>query len=117
MENNLEKNVPYGPIDLDGGSKINTLKIEVKHVNGAMKVDFTPCEVKDGCYTVHYDGKKEHQGFYITLYQGRKSSKKLETMANALWPYTDRIVELFSKGEYESIVRIVKGIANDLNIK
>jgi len=118
MEDNLTKIVPYGPIDLHDNFTINHIKIEVKYWDHRIKVDITPIMINDISYSVHYDGKQEHQGFFVNVLQcSRKSNKKMDLIARALWPYTDRIVELFGQGKFAEITNIITALVKDLNLK
>lgn len=119
-EDNLTKVLPYGPIDVQGNFTINHIKIEVKYWEHRIKVDITPIKIdeRNGLYSVLYDGKKEHQGFFVNVLQcSRKSPKKMDLIARAIWPYTDRIVELFGQGKFAEIANMITELVKDLNIK
>jgi len=119
-EDNLTKVLPYGPIEVHDNFTINNIKIEVKYWDNRIKVDITPImlDEKNGSYSVHYDGKQEHQGFFVPVLQcSRKSPKKMDLIARALWPYTDRIVELFGQGKFAEIANMITELVKDLNLK
>lgn len=116
MEDRLEKIIPYGPIELDGGFVINYIRIGVHHWNGATIFDLTPCNKTDGIMSIRYDGKTEHQGFKIVVGNGRKSKKKLEKLADVLWKETDTIVSMFSEKRYSGIIELVKKTVGELGL-
>ena len=119
-EDNLTKVLPYGPIEVNDNFTINHIKIEVKYWDHKVKVDITPIMIDEryGSYSVHYDGKQEHQGFFVNVLQcSRKSPKKMDLIARALWPYTDRIVELFGQGKFAEIANMITELVKDLNLK
>lgn len=119
----FEITVPYGPVTVHENHTINRLRIKVQHNKGdrSVRVDITPIKYDEEwhSYSILYDGKREHQGFYVTVLTGqtRKSPKKLGLIYSALTPYTDRIADLFLQGEYGSIANMVTELVKDLDIK
>lgn len=117
-EDNLTKVLPYGPIEVHDNFTINHIKIEVNYWDYMIRVNITPIMIDDISYSICYDGKREHQGFFVTALQcSRKSPKKMDMIARALWPYTDRIVELFGQGKFIEIANMITELVKDLNIK
>lgn len=119
----FEITVPYGPVTVHENHTINRLRIKVQHVKGdrSVRVDITPIEYDEEwhSYSILCDGKREHQGFYVTVLTGqmRKPTKKMSLIFSALTPYTSRIADLFLQGEYGSIANTITELVKDLDIK
>lgn len=123
------------PINV-GGRSLTHIRLEVQHDKGGMswgtgeyhktgiKVNLSPIEVS---YTEYggqqhkivgqiYDGKTEHQGFFVFCVPcGRKSEKKMEKVAEAVFPVSDSIVENFLNGNYSVCADII--VSATKNIK
>ena len=101
----LKKDIVIDPvIPIGQYHKINTLRIEIDyqkdgrswltdeyHKKGII-CRVTPMEKSEHGYSVMYDGKLEHQGFYVyCLACERKAPKKMEKIADAILPLSDAI--------------------------
>jgi hypothetical protein len=104
------------PIKVHELKSITHLRIEIDHDKGGMswgtgemhktgiKCNVTPIEKTQYGYSVLYDGKFEHQGFFVFLLDcGRKSPKKMQKVADVILPLADKVTEMFLRGEYREI--------------
>ena len=123
------------PIVVNGNPKLTHIRLEVDHDKGGVswgtgemhktgiKVNVTPIEVSYTEYNgVQYkligqtfDGKTEHQGFFVFCVPcGRKSPKKMEKVAEAVFPIADKIVENFLSGEYSTCADLIVSVTKNI---
>ena len=66
-------------------------------------------------HCVIYDGKLEHQGFYVyCLACERKAPKKMEKIADAILPLSDTIKEKFLNNEFRDIAILITNTVKEL---
>jgi hypothetical protein len=124
--NTLEKEFEIEPI-ITGSvtSSLNYISISIEHDKGGHS--WYTGEIRDTgiifrikpfgrhngtCRTI-IDGKKEHMGFYVFLTPcARKSPKKMQVIADKIFPYGQEIVNLFLEGKYTEIANKVITLAN-----
>ena len=108
------------PVDDGKGFKANTIRIEVKHNIGGHSVFsdsfmrrgitcyVTPINIKDNSYSVLYDGKMKHQGYYVFLKEvGRRSEKQMQKFADSIFPKADEIANMFISGELQKSAKLI----------
>jgi hypothetical protein len=124
----LKKDIVIDPvIQIDQHHKINTLRIEIDHQKDGHSLftgEFhkkgiicrvTPMDKSEyGCGTM-YDGKLEHQGFYVyCLPCERKAPKKMEKIADAILPLSEIIKEKFLNNEFRNIAILITNTVKEL---
>ena len=120
----LRKEIEITPI-----GKLNRLEVEVEHdkggynfYDGSTRRKGIICRVRPlsrigGLNSIIIDGKTEHMGFYVFLVPcDRKSPKKLEKVADVILPMTEKIGEMFVKGEYRAIADMMLSAVGELNL-
>ena len=124
----LKKDIVIDPvIPIGQYHKINTLRIEIDyqkdgrswltdeyHKKGII-CRVTPMDKSEHGHRVMYDGKLEHQGFYVyCLACERKSPKKMEKIADAIFPLSDIIKEKFINNEFRDIAILITNTVKEL---
>ena len=111
------------PIVIDQNHRITAIRLEIKHDKGGFSygtgeyhntgviLNLTPI-CRDprypNSYSVLYDGKTEHQGFFVHLIEcQRKSPKKMQAAADKVLPLGEEIKKLFLEGKYVEIANLV----------
>ena len=124
----LTKDIVIDPvIPIGQHRKINALRIEIDHQKDGHSFltdeyhkkgiicRVTPVEKSEHGYSVFYDGKMEHQGFYVyCLACGRKSPKKMEKIADTILPLSDIIKEKFRNNEFRDIAILITNTVKEL---
>ena len=124
----LKKDIVIDPvIQIDQYRKINMLRIEIDHKKEGYNwftgehhkkgiiCRVTPMDKSEHLYGVMYDGKMEHQGFYVyCLFCERKSPKKMEKIANAIFQLSDIIKEKFLNNEFRDIAILITNTVKEL---
>lgn len=124
----LTKDIVIDPvIPIGQHRKINALRIEIDHQKDGHSLltdeyhkkgiicRVTPVEKSEHGYSVFYDGKMEHQGFYVyCLACGRKSPKKMEKIADAILPLSDIIKEKFLNNKFRDIAILITNAVKEL---
>ena len=118
----LRKDLEIKPIKV-GLCTLNYLRIEVHYTNGGyswfngeyaesgIRVSITPIGMSERTTRTIIDGKIEHQGFNVPIIKcERLSVKKMELAAQKVFPYAEEIRDLFEKGEYYEIVKLIQNI-------
>lgn len=122
----LIKDLAIEPFKI-GNIEINHLRIEISHDKGGhswgtgewrpcgVRADIKPIEKKgpNGCTVIGccYDGKTEHQGFFVHLIDcQRKSPKKIQIAADKVFPHAEEIRDLFLEGKYVEIATLLQNI-------
>ena len=119
-ENRLVRFVPYGPREIHEGMIVDELKVTVKHYEKLIKVDVTPVmrDKRYGGYSVCYSGKIADQGFCIgVLPCPRKSTKKMEKIADKVLPMAEKFAEMFAEGKYQEIVKEIQDAVDASGVK
>ena len=127
---NLSKAVKIDPIIIDDHHKITEIRFEISHDNGGMSLGTgeyrntgVRLDVKPVCrdpkypnsYSVVYDGKPEHQGFFVFLCPcSRKSPKRMQKCADAVMPMADKLTDMFIKGDYVGIAKLAQEATKDI---
>jgi hypothetical protein len=127
---NLSKEVKIDPIIIDDHHKITELKFEISHDSGGFsyatdeyRKTGVRLDVKPVCrdpkypnlYSVVYDGKKEHQGFYVFLCPcSRKSPKRMQKCADAILPMAEKMTDMFINGDYIGIAKLAQEATKDI---
>lgn len=127
---NLSKTVKIDPIIIDDHHKITELKFEISHDSGGvswgtgeMRNSGIRLDVKPVCrdpkypnsYGIIYDGKPEHQGFFVFLCPcSRKSPKRMQKCADAVMPMADTMTDMFIKGNYTGLAGIAQELTKDI---
>ena len=124
----LKKDIVIDPvIPIGQYHKINTLRIEIDyqkdgrswltdeyHKKGII-CRVTPMENTGYGYSIMYDGKLEHPGFYVyCLACERKAPKKMEKIADAILPLSDAIKEKFLNNEFRDIAILITNTIKEL---
>ena len=124
----LKKDIVIDPvIPIGQYHKINTLRIEIDyqkdgrswltdeyHKKGII-CRVTPMDKSEYGHCVMYDGKLEHQGFYVyCLACERKAPKKMEKIAAAILPLSDIIKEKFLNNEFRDIAILITNTVKEL---
>ena len=124
----LKKDIVIDPvIPIGQYHKINTLRIEIDyqkdgrswltdeyHKKGII-CRVTPMDKSEYGHCVMYDGKLEHQGFYVyCLACERKAPKKMEKIADAILPISDPIKENFLNNEFRDIAILITNTVKEL---
>lgn len=123
----LKVELPLEPKAL-GLDKLTHLRIEIDHDKGGfswgtgeyhktgVRCNVTPIEityseyqgVKHKIYGQVFDGKTEHQGFFVHLIEcQRKSPKKMQAAADKVLPLGEEIKKLFLERKYVEIANLV----------
>ena len=120
----LKKDIVIDPvIPIGQYHKINTLRIEIDHKKvftdeyhkKGIICRVTPMENTEYGYSIMYDGKMEHQGFYVyCLACERKAPKKMEKIADAILPLSDIIKEKFLNNEFRDIAILITNTVKEL---
>ena len=124
----LKKDIVIDPvIPIGQYHKINTLRIEIDYQKDGRswlpdeshKKDIicrvTPMDKSEYGHCVMYDGKLEHQGFYVyCLACERKAPKKMEKIADAILPLSDTIKEKFLNNEFRDIAILITNTVKEL---
>ena len=125
----LKKDIVIDPvIPIGQYHKINTLRIEIDyqkdgrswltdeyHKKGII-CRVTPMDKSEYGHRVMYDGKLEHQGFYVyCLACERKAPKKMEKIADAILPLSDTIKEKFLNNEFRDIAILITNTVKELH--
>lgn len=124
----LKKDIVIDPvIPIGQHHTINTLRIEIDHQKEGRSwftgeyhkkgiiCRVTPMENTEYGYSIMYDGKMEHQGFYVyCLACERKSPKKMEKIADAIFPLSDIIKEKFLNNEFRDIAILITNTIKEL---
>ena len=125
----LKKDIVIDPvIPIGQYHKINTLRIEIDyqkdgrswltdeyHKKGII-CRVTPMDKSEYGHCVMYDGKLEHQGFYVyCLACERKAPKKMEKIADAILPLSDTIKEKFLNNEFRDIAILITNTVKELH--
>ena len=128
MEQTLKRVIKLeNEIKVDSLHSLNAIKIEVQHDKGGyswgtgeyhktgIKVDVTPIKQEERSWSVLYDGKKEHQRFFVFVKDcGRKSPKKMQQVADCVLPLSEKIVELFLAGNYCGVADLIVNSCKDV---
>ena len=124
----LKKDIVIDPvIPIGQYHKINTLRIEIDYQKGGRSwltdeyhkkgiiCRVTPMDKSEYGHCVMYDGKLEHQGFYVyCLACERKAPKKMEKIADAILPLSDTIKEKFLNNEFRDIAILITNTVKEL---
>ena len=124
----LKKDIVIDPvIPIGQYHKINMLRIEIDHQKDGHSwftdeyhkkgiiCRVTPMDKSEHGYSVMYDGKLEHQGFYVyCLACERKAPKKMEKIADAILPLSDIIKEKFLNNEFRDIAILITNTVKEL---
>ena len=125
----LKKDIVIDPvIPIGQYHKINTLRIEIDHQKDGRSwltdeyhkkgiiCRVTPMDKSEYGHCVMYDGKLEHQGFYVyCLACERKAPKKMEKIADAILPLSDTIKEKFLNDEFRDIAILITNTVKELH--
>lgn len=124
----LEKLIQLGTPIKCGNRNLTHIKVKVEHDKGGLYwgtgeihesgviTRVTPLEVQEmeieghkyNIYGQIIDGNIEHMGFYVfCLPCKRKSPKKLEKVANAVFPLSQDIVDKFIEGNYTACANMI----------
>ena len=61
-----------------------------------------------------FDGKTEHQGFFVHLIDCKKKSpKKMQFAFDRISPHAEEVKDLFLKGEYCKIADLLTSVVNE----
>ena len=126
----LVKEIEITPIKVNELKTITHLRFEIDHDKGGMslgtgeyhntgvKLNVTPIgrdPKYPNSYSVLYDGRTEHQGFFVFLCPcGRKSPKRMQKCADAIMPMVNEMTELFLKGDYFKVAALAKEATKDI---
>ena len=124
----LKKDIVIDPVIPIGQYRnINALRIEIDHQKDCHSwltdeyhkkgiiCRIMPIEKSEHGYSVMYDGKLEHQGFYVyCLACERKAPKKMEKIADAILPLSDTIKEKFLNNEFVGIAILITNAVKEL---
>ena len=127
---NLSKEIKIDPIVVNELKTITHLRFEIDHDKGGMslstdeyrktgiRLNVTPISRDPkypNSYSVFYDGKKEHQGFFVFLCPcARKSPKRMQKCADVIMPMAEEMTDLFLKGDYVSIAKLAQEATKDI---
>ena len=117
-----------------GLDKLNHLEIAISHDKGGMswgtgeyrscgvRCDVHPLEVTYSEYNgvKHeingrvFDGKTEHQGFFVHLIDcQKKSPKKMQMAFDKIKPHANEVKDLFIAGKYNKIADLLVKVVNE----
>lgn len=127
---NLVKEIEITPIKVNELKSITHIRFEIKHDKGGMswgtgeyhhtgvKLQVTPIgrdPKYPNSYSVLYDGKTEHQGFFVFLCPcSRKSPKRMQKCADVILPMAEEMTDLFLKGDYVKIATLAQTATKDI---
>ena len=126
----LVKEIEITPIKVNELKTITHLRFEIDHDKGGVSWgtgDYHNTGVKlnvkpisrdpryPNLYSVLYDGKTEHQGFFVFLCPcSRKSPKRMQKCADVILPMAEEMTDLFLKGDYVSIAKLAQEATKDI---
>lgn len=110
-----------------GLDKLTHLRIEIDHDKGGLSWgtgDYHSCGVVCNVHPIEkqdfnghtiigrvYDGKTEHQGFFVFLIPcGRKSPKKMQLAFDKVKPHAEEIKDLFLAKNYVGVANLLTNI-------
>ena len=127
---NLVNEIQIDPIKVNELKTITHIRYEIDHDKGGVSwatgeyhntgviLRVTPISRDPrypNSYGVLYDGKTEHQGFFVFLCPcSRKSPKRMQKCADVIMPMISEMTDLFVQGNYVKIATLVQEATKDI---
>ena len=127
---NLVNEIQIDPIKVNELKTITHIRYEIDHDKGGVSwvtgeyhntgviLRVTPISRDPrypNSYGVLYDGKTEHQGFFVFLCPcSRKSPKRMQKCADVIMPMISEMTDLFVHGNYVKIATLAQEATKDI---